>query len=127
ILAISEDHGQNWHDVKHVGAAAGINTTVFSEAAAGDDNRAAFAFLGTSSIGSLGARTFPGAWTVSVAATYAGPSTWPPGNTTPIRPPSMRRRTPSRSEPRTRPALHAAATPSVHPATEARARCLASR
>jgi hypothetical protein len=83
VIAISDDHGQNWHDVKDVGAAGGINNTVFSEVVAGDDNRAAFAFLGTKSIGSLDARTFPGIWNMYVAATYDGGSTWHLVNATP--------------------------------------------
>jgi len=83
VIAISDDHGQSWHDVKDVGAAAGINNTVFSEVVSGDDNRAAFAFLGTKSIGSLDARTFPGVWNMYVAATYDGGSTWHLVNATP--------------------------------------------
>ncbi|MEA2337215.1 MAG: hypothetical protein QOE82_1222 [Thermoanaerobaculia bacterium] len=83
VIAVSDDHGQNWHDVKDVGAAAGINNAVFAEVVAGDDNRAAFAFLGTKSIGSLQARTFPGAWYMYVATTYDGGGTWHLTNATP--------------------------------------------
>jgi hypothetical protein len=83
VIAISEDHGQSWHDVKDVGAAAGINNAVFSEVVAGDDNRAAFAFLGSKSIGALDARTFPGVWYMYVAATYDGGTTWHLVNATP--------------------------------------------
>ena len=76
VIAISDDHGQTWHDVKDVGAAASIKNVVFSEVVAGDDNRAAFAFLGSKSIGALDSRTFPGVWNMYVAATYDGGSTW---------------------------------------------------
>ena len=69
VIALSEDHGQSWHDVKDVGAAAGIKNAVFSEVVAGDDNRAAFAFLGTSTAGSLQSRPFPGVWYMCVATT----------------------------------------------------------
>jgi hypothetical protein len=83
VIAISDDHGQSWHDVRDVGAAAGINNVVFSEVVAGDDNRAAFAFLGAKSIGALDARTYPGVWNMYVAATYDGGSTWHLVNATP--------------------------------------------
>ncbi len=83
VIAISEDHGQNWHDVKDVGAAAGIKNAVFSEVVAGDDLRAAFAFLGTSTAGSLQSRPFPGVWYMYVATTYDAGSTWHLTNATP--------------------------------------------
>ena len=83
VIAISDDHGQNWHDVKDVGAAAGIKNTVFSEVVSGDDNRAAFAFLGSKSTSALDARTFPGTWYMYVAATYDGGATWHLVNATP--------------------------------------------
>jgi hypothetical protein len=83
VIAISDDHGQSWHDVKDVGAAAGIKNTVFSEVVAGDDNRASFAFLGSNSIGALDARTYPGVWYMYVATTYDGGSTWHLVNATP--------------------------------------------
>jgi hypothetical protein len=83
VIALSEDHGQSWHDVKDVGAAAGIKNAVFSEVVAGDDNRAAFAFLGTTTGGSLQSRPFPGVWYMYVATTYDAGSTWHLVNATP--------------------------------------------
>ncbi|MEA2163482.1 MAG: hypothetical protein QOK37_1609 [Thermoanaerobaculia bacterium] len=83
VIAISDDHGQTWHDVKDVGAAAGINNVVFSEVVAGDDNRAAYAFLGAKSIGALDSRPYPGVWYMYVATTYDGGSTWHLTNATP--------------------------------------------
>jgi len=83
VIAISDDHGQSWHDVKDVGAAAGIKNAVFSEVVAGDDNRAAFAFLGTNTFGSLQSRTFPGNWYMYVATTYDGGGSWHLVNATP--------------------------------------------
>jgi hypothetical protein len=83
VIALSDDHGNSWHDVKDVGASAGIKNVVFSEVVAGDDNRAAFAFLGSKSIGALDARTFPGTWYMYVAATYDAGATWHLVNATP--------------------------------------------
>jgi hypothetical protein len=83
VVAISDDHGNSWHDVKDVGASAGIKNVVFSEVVAGDDNRAAFAFLGSKSIGALDARTFPGTWYMYVATTYDAGATWHLVNATP--------------------------------------------
>lgn len=83
VIARSDDRGQSWKNVVDVGASAGINNVVFPEVVAGDDDRAAFAFLGTTSIGSLQARTFPGVWNMYVAATYDGGSTWHLVNATP--------------------------------------------
>jgi len=83
VIAISDDHGQSWHDVKDVGAAAGIQNAVFAEVVAGDDNRAAFAFLGTNTAGSLQSRPFPGVWYMYVATTYDAGATWHLVNATP--------------------------------------------
>jgi hypothetical protein len=83
VIAISDDRGRTWHDVKDVGALAGVNNTVFSEVAAGDDNRAAFAYLGTASTGSLTSRTFPGVWYLYVSSTYDGGQSWHTVNATP--------------------------------------------
>src|SRR5258706_315673 len=61
VVAVSNDRGNSWTNVKDVGASAGINNTVFSEMVAGDDDRAAMAFVGTTSPGSLQDRTLPDA------------------------------------------------------------------
>src|SRR5260370_21706303 len=50
---------------------------------AGDDNRAAMAFLGTTSKGGLQSRAFPGVWYMWVATTYDGGKTWLLSNATP--------------------------------------------
>jgi len=76
VVAISDDHAQTWKSVADVGAAAGIQNVTFSEMVAGDDDRAAMAFLGTTAIGDLTGRSFPGVWYMYVATTYDGGNTW---------------------------------------------------
>src|SRR5439155_13507187 len=83
VIALSNDNGRNWYNVKDVGALSGINNAVFSEVVAGDDDRAAFAYLGTKSAGSLQAREFPGVWHMYIATTYDGGNTWHNVNATP--------------------------------------------
>src|SRR5207302_8762143 len=50
-IAVSRDHGQTWTDDQDVGASFGVQNSVFPAVVAGDDDRAAFAFLGTTSAG----------------------------------------------------------------------------
>jgi hypothetical protein len=83
VVAISDDRGNTWHDVKDVGSLAGVNNAVFSEVVAGDDTRASYAYLGTTSKGALDARTFPGVWYMFVSTTYDGGATWHTVNATP--------------------------------------------
>ena len=46
-VAASHDHGKTWADGQDVGAQLGVKNVVFPAMVAGDDDRAAFAFLGT--------------------------------------------------------------------------------
>jgi Bacterial Ig-like domain len=82
-IAVSHDHGQTWSSSVDVGTAYGIQNTKFPEVVAGDDDRAAFAFLGTTSAGNDQAATFPGVWYLYVAYTYDGGKTWTTVNATP--------------------------------------------
>jgi hypothetical protein len=81
VVAVSDDKGQTWHNVYNV--APGIHNVAFPAMVAGDDDRAAFAFLGTSATGSLQARSFPGAWHLYVASTFDGGKTWSTSDATP--------------------------------------------
>ena len=84
--AVSHDRGVTWQNVQDVGASQGVQNTVFSEVVAGDSNRAAFFFLGSSTAGANGRqsdRTFPGAWYGYIATTYDGGATWVTTNATP--------------------------------------------
>jgi hypothetical protein len=75
-VAVSRDQGASWGNVFNVGAAAGVKNCVFPEMIAGDDNRAAFFFLGTTVPGAFQAKDFPGEWHGYVATTYDGGKSW---------------------------------------------------
>ena len=84
MVAVSDNHGKegSWKTFD-VGAAAGVNHTAFPVVIAGDDDRAAVAFLGTAAKGSIQDRAFPGVWYVYIAHTYDGGTTWTTVNATP--------------------------------------------
>src|SRR5215208_484913 len=67
FAAVSHDRGATWTNVQNVGAAFGINNVQFPEMIAGDDNRAALAFLGTTTGGDDQAASFAGVWHLYVA------------------------------------------------------------
>ena len=84
--AVSHDRGATWQNVQDVGASQGVQNTVFPEVVAGDSNRAAFFFLGSSTAGANGRATdvtFPGTWYGYIATTYDGGATWVTANATP--------------------------------------------
>ena len=84
VVAASDDHGQTWTNTFDVGAAFGLNNVTFPAVVAGDQGRAAFAFLGTASgPGSLQAPTFDGVWHLYVATTYDGGAHWLTSDATP--------------------------------------------
>jgi hypothetical protein len=82
-VAISGDQGATWSSPVNVAGTANINNIEFASLVAGDDNRAAFSFLGTSSAGNDQAATFAGTWYLYVAFTYDGGKTWTLVNATP--------------------------------------------
>lgn len=81
--AISHDHGQTWLYDQDVGAQLGIENIVFPKVIAGDDDRAAFAFLGTTTPGDYEAADFDGVWHLYVATTYDGGVSWVTVDATP--------------------------------------------
>jgi hypothetical protein len=85
-IAVSRDHGDHWSKSKDVGTAFGIQNTEFPEVIAGDDDRAAFAFLGTTTAGNSQAAFFPGVWHLYVAITYDAGRTWTTVDATPADP-----------------------------------------
>jgi hypothetical protein len=85
-VAVSDDQGRSWHDIKDVGAAAGINNVDFPALVAGDNDRAALAFLGSTTAGNGGDRKFPGLWHLYVATTYDGGVSWQTVDVTPTDP-----------------------------------------
>lgn len=85
-IAVSQDRGATWSKSKDAGVAFGIQNTEFPEVVAGDDDRAGFAFLGTTTPGDPQAATFAGVWHLYVAATYDGGRTWTTSDATPADP-----------------------------------------
>jgi hypothetical protein len=82
-IAVSNDNGKTWSNPLDVGATFGINNVVFPEVVAGDNDRAAFAFLGTPTAGGLQGPRFAGVWHLYVATTYDGGGTWTTVDATP--------------------------------------------
>jgi len=76
-IAVSHDRGVNWVNDQNVGASFGIKNSTFPVVVAGDDNRAAFGFLGTTTVGDSSLDTnFPGIWHLYVATTYDAGNSW---------------------------------------------------
>jgi hypothetical protein len=82
-ISVSSDRGLTWTSPLDVGAALGINNVVFPAVVAGDNDRAAFAFLGTPTAGGLTGPKFTGIWHLYVATTYDGGATWQTVDATP--------------------------------------------
>ncbi|HEV8383365.1 MAG TPA: Ig-like domain-containing protein [Candidatus Acidoferrales bacterium] len=82
-VAVSTNKGQAWTNIRDVGAPFGIQNTAFPVVVAGDAQRAAFGFLGSTTAGSSQAATFPGEWHLYVSHTYDGGLTWTTVDTTP--------------------------------------------
>ncbi|MDQ3907659.1 MAG: glycoside hydrolase, partial [Acidobacteriota bacterium] len=78
-VAVSKDRGHSWVLDQNVGHDLNIRDTAFPAVTAGDDDRAAFAFLG--------AQTSPGSndavWHLYVATTYDGGNSWITTDATP--------------------------------------------
>ena len=83
MIGVTHDRGNTWSKPVDVGASLGIQNTKFPEVVAGDDNRAAFAFLGTTSAGDDQSATFPGVWYVYVSMTFDGGRHWVTANASP--------------------------------------------
>ncbi|MGW5669914.1 sialidase family protein [Micromonospora sp. NPDC003776] len=83
-MAVSHDHGRTWDSDRDVGAALGVKNVVFPAVVAGDADRAAIAFLGTTTGGNYqDAQNFTGEWHLYVAVTYDGGGTWSLTDATP--------------------------------------------
>lgn len=85
-IAVSHDRGLHWSKSKDAGTPFGIQNAEFAEVIAGDDNRAAFAFLGTTLPGDTQSSDFLGVWHLYVAFTYDGGRTWTTADATPSDP-----------------------------------------
>jgi hypothetical protein len=83
LIAVSHDRGQTWSGPLDVGAALGVNGVAFSEVIAGDDTRAAFAFLGSITPGTISDPNYTGIFHLYASHTYDGGKTWQTVDTTP--------------------------------------------
>jgi hypothetical protein len=82
-VAVSHDRGATWSPSFDAGSAWNIQNSKFSAVVAGDNDRAAFSFLGTASAGNDQSASFGGTWYLYTAFTYDGGSTWQTVNDTP--------------------------------------------
>jgi hypothetical protein len=84
-VAVSSDQGDTWDYIVDLGAQTGLQNIAFPAVVAGDGDRAAFAFLGTTTPGDLGGDdpNAPAVWYLYVAHTYDGGATWTVANATP--------------------------------------------
>ncbi|WP_265558937.1 hypothetical protein [Streptomyces hygroscopicus] len=86
-VAVSHDRGKTWLYDQNVGAPLGVKNIVFPAVTAGDDSRAAFAFLGTTTGGNYqDTNNFHGVWHLYVATTYDGGQSWVTVDATPTDP-----------------------------------------
>jgi hypothetical protein len=95
MVGVSRNHGAHW-SVSNIGTGINVRNTEFAEMIAGDGDRAAFAFLGTSTPGSTQAdtfgkskdgKTFTGAkWDLYVSTTYDRGAHWTTVDATPTDP-----------------------------------------
>ncbi|HET7844921.1 MAG TPA: PKD domain-containing protein [Xanthomonadales bacterium] len=83
-VAVSHDKGLTWENDQDIGAALGIAYTRFPQSVAGDPDRAACAFLGTTtSAGDPNSLEFEGVWYPYVATTFDGGVSWHVVNVSP--------------------------------------------
>lgn len=82
-VAVSTNAGTSFSAPVDLGALAGVTSAVFPTAVAGDGDRAAVGFLGTSTPGNYEALDFPGVWYAYIAVTYDRGKTWTVSNVTP--------------------------------------------
>ena len=86
-VAVSRDKGRTWTNYQDLGASLGVVNSVFPAAVAGDANRAAVFFLGTTEPGAAAYETdpaaFTGVWYGFIAMTYDGGRSWAVVNATP--------------------------------------------
>jgi len=84
-VAVSHDEGDTWTNIQDVGTPLGLQNIAFPAVVAGDPDRAAFAFLGTTTGGDLGGEdpNAPAVWHLYVSHTYDGGVTWVTTDATP--------------------------------------------
>ncbi len=85
-IAVSQDRGLHWSKSMDAGTPFGTQNAEFAEVIAGDNNRAAFAYLGTPTVGDTQSADFRGFWHLYVAFTYNTGRTWTTVDATPSDP-----------------------------------------
>ena len=75
-VALTKDGGATWTNFGDVAAAAGIKSSTFHEMVAGDDDRAAVVYLGSTTDGNPHASSFSGVWHTYVTYTFDGGLSW---------------------------------------------------
>jgi hypothetical protein len=81
-VAVSKDKGVTWINDHDLGTSQNLHNSVFIEAVAGDPNRAAVGFIGTTQVGNHEAADFNGTWYAFIAHTYDGGANWTTVNAT---------------------------------------------
>lgn len=82
-IATSKDGGRTWGKVTDVSTPLGIHNVQFPEVIVGDDDRAAFSFIGTPSVGNDQDNSFRGPWHLYISITYDGGRSWKTTDVTP--------------------------------------------
>ena len=85
-IAVSRDKGLTWDTDTDVSAPMDVQNVVFPAVIAGDGDRAAFAFHGTTARGAAISENFTGIWHLYIATTYDGGKNWVTVNATPDAP-----------------------------------------
>ena len=85
-VQVSKDHGVTWFNDYDIGTSQGIQLATFPTAIAGDPDRAACAFLGSTTAGNHDSASYQGIWYGFVAMTYDGGLSWHTVNVTPNNP-----------------------------------------
>ena len=91
MVSISKNNGTSWSLPTDVSSRMGVHNVQFPEVIAGDDNRAAIAFLGTTTSGDDQTNAFTAIvpkpyWDLYVSTTYDGGATWTTVDATPTDP-----------------------------------------
>jgi len=82
-IAVSHDKGLTWANHQNVGTQVDVKSGIFPAVVAGDPNRAAFAFYGSSTAGDQDSVDFRGTWYLYISSTFDGGQTWTTVNATP--------------------------------------------
>jgi hypothetical protein len=87
MVAVSRDHGATWSAPQDVGTSLGIQNVAFPAMVAGDGDRAALAFLGTTTGGNAqDPVNFGGVWHLFIAHSFNRGSSWTLVDATPTDP-----------------------------------------